>query len=208
MTMSWGARRGLGFGEDALGFVRRELSAAAQDFAGPLATRLLALELAAPFSFLKPDTASAAQEWRRGGIDDGGADACLASAISWWLHQSDAGHRRLIALEEPLGRYADPSIESNSMHFGERVYHTASAGDGTDEVARAFNELSGYPGVGVLSRPPAGAIISDELRDDALDALADAAVAVLVRAWDDEAFLIVPVAAAPILDDLRCAPNI
>jgi hypothetical protein len=105
-------REPLVFGEAALGFVREELGVAGKEFGGPLAARLLVLELRAPFSFLRPEVRQAAQEWHHGGIDDGCSDSCLAIAISGWLRQPDEGRRRLAILEESLGKYSDPSIDT------------------------------------------------------------------------------------------------
>jgi hypothetical protein len=74
------------------------------------------------------------------------------------------------------------------------VYYTAHPSDGPDEVKRSFGKLSGYPGVGALSRPLASRLSMGDFSSDALDEIADTSVAVFVRAWDDEGFLVVPVA--------------
>jgi hypothetical protein len=183
-------------GTAALEFVREELRTAATGFGGPLASRLVVLELGFPLALLTRDMARAAHDLQSGGVDDGNSDRRLAIAVSGWLGDPDPGHRRLLVLEDPLARHTDAGIDPRSMHFGDRVYHSAHQGDGPDQVWHAFKELAGYPGVGVLTRPAADTVASGALADDTLDAMADAAVAVLVRAWDDEAFLVVPVAAA------------
>jgi hypothetical protein len=192
------------FGSAALAFVREELETGAGEFGGPLAARLLALELGSPFALLPSDTTLAARMERHpryGGVDDGSSDRRLAIVISQWLEEADPGRRRLVRLEEPLARYGDPCVDPRSTHCGEHVYWAADRGAGPADVKRAFRKLAGYPGVGVLTRPPADAVISGALTDDAVQAMADAAVALLVRAWDDEAFLVVPVAGAGVSVD-------
>jgi len=199
----------LRFGDDALEFVREELQAAADDFAGPLATWLLRVELAPPFSFIPPNSEKAAKEWRRGGIDDGSGDERLANAISRWLQRPDTGRERLVALEEPLARYSDPAVPPETPHYGETIYHVASRGDRLDHVRRSLDQLSGYPGIGVLSRPSADVVTLGELTEQALEAVVSATVAVLVRSWDDEGFLIVPLAGRlyPTEFDTRITPR-
>jgi hypothetical protein len=186
-------------GTAALEFAREELHTAATEFGKPLAARLLALELGSPFTFVTPDAALAARMERHpryGGVDDGSSDRRLAIAVSEWLGEADPGRQRLVRLEEPLARYGDPRVDPRSTHCGEHLYWSADRGAAPEDVHRAFRKLAGYPGVGVLTRPPADAVMSGALTDEVVEAMADAAVAVLVRAWDDEAFLVVPVAGA------------
>jgi hypothetical protein len=204
MTHISDGNRAIGFGSGGLAFVRQELRTASTGFDGPLALRLADQELGFPFSFLAPDAVSVARDWESGGVDDGRSDRCLAIALSDWLRQPDPGRLRLVALEDSLARYTDPVVDPRMMHFGERVYHAARRGDGPDEVHSVFRRLPGYPGVGVVTRPLAGVVESCDLFEDALDAMALAAVAVLVRAWDDEAFLVAPVANRLTPNDLRC----
>jgi hypothetical protein len=194
-------------GTAALAFAREELHTAATEFGKPLAARLLALELGPPFALLTPDATLAARmerHLRYGGVDDGSSDRRLAIAVSEWLGEADPGRQRLMALEEPLARYGDPRVDPRTTHCGEHVYWTADRDAGPEDVERAFRRLAGYPGVGVLTRPPAGAVVSGSLTDEEIEAMADAAVAVLVRAWDDEAFLVVPVAGSQSLRHRRC----
>lgn len=109
----------------------------------------------------------------------------------------------MLLLEEPLGRYSDPVHATASIHFLDRVYYAASARATAEDVAQVCAELSGYPGIGVLSRPTSEGTFSGELSTQELDAVAGSAVAVLVRAWDNEAFLIAPIVGELAVPDLR-----
>lgn len=194
-------------GAQALAFVREELASAADDFDGPLAQRLINAPLSSAFSLLTPDAAAAAVrvgDLRHGGVDDGTADQCLAAAISRWLSQSPAARTRVLMLEDPLARRSDSATASDARHFGERVYFMAGPGDAADTIARVLRRVAGYPGIGVLSELDAGWVAPPDLTENALDSVAGRAAAVLVRAWDDEAFVVTPVGERLTPQDLRC----
>lgn len=190
-------------GSEALEYVLQELQLAADGFGGPLAARLLTCRIEPPFAYVRPDLALAVGNLRHGGVGGGLSDRRFARAVSQWISQPDSGHRRMLLLEEPLGRYSDPVHATASIHFLDRVYYAASGRATAEDVAQVCAELSGYPGVGVLSRPTNEGTYSGELSTRELDAVARAAVAVLVRAWDNEAFLVAPVVGELAVPDLR-----
>jgi hypothetical protein len=185
--------RSVMLGDDALAFVREEVATAASGFRGPLAAQLDGLELGTPFAYLSPDVVERARRLRSGGLDNARAERYLAAAISRWLGRPDDGRQRVMALEDPLARYGDPAVPGPVMHRDDRVYFTSHAGDGAEAVHSRFKQLAGYPGVGVLSRPRLGTVGSEELNEAGVAELAAEAVAVLVRAWDNEGFLVAPV---------------
>jgi hypothetical protein len=199
----------LTLGEPALVFVREQLElAAGEGFFGPLAGRLKALDLDAPFAFVLPEE-DPPDNLAHGFVRGTQARSATATAVSAWLGRESAAGVRTLVLEESLGRWSDPwrlrySIEhpGEPPHLGEKLYWTASAGDDAAEVERIFGRHSGYPGVGVLCAPPASRLSTGELEDRDLDAIATHAVAVLVAAFDDEAFVIAPVAHSSIRDEL------
>lgn len=191
-------------GDAALRYAREELKAGGQDFDGPLASRLIHLAAGPPFSLLEPETRARTHDFRRGGVDDGRSDECLARAISRWLAETPVGTDRLLLLEDPLARRADIASADDAVYHGDRVYYAGVSGDAPDRIERAFRRLAGYPGIGVLTELPTGAADSVDLAEQTLNLLSDAASAVLVRAWDDEAFIVVPVDGRLAPQDLRC----
>jgi hypothetical protein len=114
-------------------------------------------------------------------MDDGRSDACTATVLAGWLNASDV---------------------EDAFAFGNRVFHLAAPPTTADRVRRTIRRLSGYPGMGVLSCPDRGIVAGDEASAQDLDALARSGVAVLVRAWDDEAFIIAPVSSRMTLETL------
>ena len=191
---------------DALAFIREELTLGADGFDGALAQRLLELPLDRPFAFLRRETQEhAIRYFPAGGIDDGRSDACTATVLAGWLNASDGGSgARVLALEEPLARWNDEAGHAveDAFAFGNRVFHLAAPPTTADRVRRTIRRLSGYPGMGVLSCPDRGIVAGDEASAQDLDALARSGVAVLVRAWDDEAFIIAPVSSRMTLETL------
>lgn len=179
--------------DEALRYAREQLSVAGYDFDGPLARRLVDLALGSPFSFLPLDATAEVRDFRRGGIDDGRSDECLSVAISRWLARQHTGSFRFLLLEDPLARRSDPVARGETIFFQERVYFAGHAGDTPTEVAQVLGRAAAYPGVGVLSEIPYELDGGSDLTEDTLDALASSASAVLVRAWDDEAFVVAPV---------------
>lgn len=194
----------LNLGDSGLRYVFEELETAGRDFGGPLAKRLSELRLGAPFSFLTAEASPQTHSFRQGGTDDGSADQWLATAISEWLMQVTAGAtRRLLLFEDPLARRSDAATRVGTRHFGERVYFAGVSGDSPSRIELLFGQLAGYPGVGVLSELPAEQVDSAEMTDCTMKSLVAAASAVLVRAWDDEAFVVSPVGERLAPADLR-----
>ncbi|MDP9383808.1 MAG: hypothetical protein M3P50_00980 [Actinomycetota bacterium] len=143
------------------------------------------------------------RDFRHGGVDDGRSDTCLAAAISRWLAQGDVGTGRVLLLEDPLARRSDTVTHGETLYFGERVYFAGRPNDPPGRIEHVLRQIAGFPGVGVLSEFPEVGATSD-LTEHALESLASAASAVLVRAWDDEAFVVVPVGARLTSHELRC----
>jgi hypothetical protein len=189
-------------GIESLSFVRSELAVAANDFDGLLAKRLLLLRFSIPFGFLPRDAMPRARDLRRGGICDGLSDASLANAVRGWLQTPLNQGKRLLILEEALGRRGDPANRQGAVYCGDRVYRVLGSAADVTEIHDALRCLSGYPGVGALVVIPSSADIGREIDTSALDTLANSAVAVLIRAWDDEAFAVVPVGSRLSLGDL------
>ncbi len=193
----------LELGDEAISYVREEIAAASDDFDGPLARRLVDLGLGSPFSLLPLRSNLRARDFRRGGVDGGRADRCLAAAISRWLAQGPEGTARLLLLEEPLARRSDPAVADAAFYAEDRVYFASSSGDDPSRVEFVLGQPTGYPGIGVLSECPEGFASGADLTEQ-LDLLASAASAVLVRAWDDEGFIVVPVDDRLASRDLWC----
>lgn len=178
------------FDEQAEGFVSEELASGAVGFEGPLAERLRLLQLGAPFSFLSGEP-SLPYHWRWSCPETAGSDDFLTDAVTRWLGQADDRQRMLI-LEEHMRRRSDPRPTRFELYLDERVYFAVSATTSSD-VPDALNWVYGYPGIGVLTRIDSTFSSARDLDAADLDVVARGAVAVLVRAWDDEAFLIAPV---------------
>ena len=183
----------LELGDEALVYAREELTTAGHEFDGPLARRLAGLTLGQPFVLLSGEASGRVYDFRRGGVDNGGSDRCLAAGISRWLAQGPVGTTRVLVLEDPFARRADVATGDEAFFFEERVYFAGRTGDAADRIEHVLGRLAGYPGVGVLSEVSADFTAACDLTDHALNSLASAAAAVLVRAWDDEAFVVAPV---------------
>jgi hypothetical protein len=189
----------------AVEFVREELTLGVDGFDGALAQRLLELPLDRPFAFLGRDAREdAIGNLHSGGVDDGRSDAWTATVLAGWLNAPGGGGARVLALEEPLARWNDEAGQAveDAFAFGNRVFHLAAPPTTADRVRHTMRRLSGYPGMGVLSCPDRGIVAGAEASAQDLDALARAGVAVLVRAWDDEAFMIAPVSSRITLETL------
>lgn len=190
--------------DHALVYVREELETAASEFKGPLAQSLREFDLDTPFSLLPSEAANAAMDLRHGGVDQGEADNHLAASLSAWLGRPDPGRRRLVVLEESLALGSDPDVGA-SWQIENRIYYVAQPGESNENVRRALRCLTGYPGIGVLTRPPMSLVPAVASTREELAVVADYATAILVRAWDDEAFVVVPIGGRLRPDELRCA---
>ncbi len=181
------------FGADAVQFVLEELRTAAEPgWDGQLAARLAGLEFDAPFSFLTKVPRPGPHSFRSGGVHGGPSDRQLAEVISTWLSEPDDLQRALVH-EELLIPCREAGCHDDEMYVGDRVYFVARAGADAEKVMQIWKWLYGYPGIGVLTKLPPSADASYELTAADLDAISEATVAVLARAWDDEAFLLAPV---------------
>jgi hypothetical protein len=195
---------------NALEFIREQLLlAAGEGFDGPLASRLCGARLTRAFAFLPPSSFEEATKSYTDGLrSDKTADTCTAIALSRWLASPAPEHKYSVHFEEPLARFSDPFVARQAsgvdslLHYGERVYYSVFTGDGFEQVANAMSRVSGYPGIGVMAAWPEGGERPFELSAKDLDAIARRAVAVLVRAWDDEAFMIAPVGDARVEQEL------
>ncbi len=201
--MSHQAAHPLDLEDEALRYAREELNIAGGDLDGPLARLLIDLPLGTPFGFLKAEAATRVQDLRRGGVDDGSSDEHLAAGISRWLANAPSGTTRVLVLEDPLARRTDAAAADDVLHVGERVYFAGVSGEAPDRIERVLRRPAGYPGIGVLSELAAGSCDSADVTEQALHSLASDASAVLVRAWDDEAFIVVPVGQRLTCRDLR-----
>lgn len=179
---------------EAIQYIREQLRVAAESYGGPLAARLRHLDLGTPFALLSPKVVAGAPDLTDGLPDDvPDPDLDLAEAVARWLAGSDPGHERMLVLEEPLGRAGNPAVHAANFSFETRVYWAATPGASADYVLDRLQSQSPYPGIGVLTRIPAPAEAGPVLDAAEFAALTDGAVAVLVRAWDAEAFVIAPV---------------
>jgi hypothetical protein len=184
-------------GPSALDFVREQVAlGAGEGFDGPLAARLERLSLDEPFAFLTADTKlGSSSEWDS--LDQPIGNQHLAKGIRRWLGESPG---RLLVLEEPLGLRYDPATHreprERTLFFKERKYYIASSRTDQPDTLDSLDRVSGYPGIGVLTAPGINieaCLGRREFSRGELDRLAKRALAVLVRAWDDEAFMIAPV---------------
>lgn len=178
-------------GPAAATYFDEQLELSRSEFDGALAQELRRVTLsgsvyvAAPASF---DGRS--QDWSAGWGLRQPSDAYVARAITRWL-SDPAFPQRVLAMEDPFAAPNDPAV-SRQPHRAVlgKVLRWASAAE--PETARdVLRQVAGYPAIGVLAegRVPS----TGELAEADLKALARSTRVVLVRALDDEAFLLRPV---------------
>lgn len=190
--------------ESAIAYVRSQVSSACE-WGAPLSQRLLDVSISDAFAILSPKVHDRARsDFIGGGVDSEVADDLFASAISRWLSGSESDDvRRMLILEDVMSRRTDPVVnEADDVFFGDRVYLVASGGSDANSVAAEMSKLYGYPGVGVLSRVGGTGFSSRTLTSTDIELAADGAVAVVARAWDDEAFVIAPIDGRLTIDEL------
>lgn len=181
--------------DSAIGYVRSQLSEAS-GWNETLSLGLLSLPVAEPFALLSPvvhDRVKA--DFFAGRVDSEMADTCFAEATSNWLSADDSDDvKRVAVFTDVISRRSDPRLTDGDDRFlGDCVFCVASAGATPSEVSFQMSKAYGYPGIGVLSRVPVERFRAQELSDADIKAAVTGAAAILVRAWDDEAFVIAPV---------------
>jgi hypothetical protein len=191
-----------GLGTRAHDFIGRALARASEGWDAPLSRRLASLRLEESICFLSPRGLAAVTsrvrqqgeiDFETGGAVASGADAAVARLITRWLAAPDPSHRRLLVLQELMAKWSDPGTGPPDVHLGEHLYVVEDAESRADDIERSLRSLYGYPGIGILTRPDSALAIQEELSEADLDAMASATVALLVRAWDDEGYLIASV---------------
>jgi hypothetical protein len=200
--MSDGEVKPYGLGTHAHDFIERQLARAIDGWDAPLSRHLLSLQLGDAICFLSPQglaavTSGAHQQdeidFETGGAVASGADAAVARLIARWLAAPDPSHRRLLVLQELMAKWSDPGTGPPNVHLGEHLYVVENAESRADDIERRLRSLYGYPGIGILTYPGGAFAVREELSESDLEVMASAAVALLVRAWDDEGYLIAPV---------------
>jgi hypothetical protein len=190
-----------GLGARAHDFIGRQLARATEGWDAPLSRRLRSLRLEDSVCFLSPRGLAAVTsgtprreeiDFETGGVASG-ADAAVARLIARWLAAPDPSHRRLLVLQELMAKWSDPGTGPPDVHLGEHLYVVRNAEAQADDIERSLRSLYGYPGIGILTCPEGAFAVREELSESDLEVMASAAVALLVRAWDDEGYLIAPV---------------
>jgi hypothetical protein len=188
------------FGDEGTEFIYSQLRFAIRGFDGELGKRLIELDLTSAVGFVRVKAIEANKHRKKDGTIDfeairvaGGGDSHLAVAVARWLKTPDRECFHYLMLEELLARYSDPSVDPATIHYGARIFEFADSKADHEGVMDTFSLQSPYPGVGILTSPPLGFSLKQELTDEMLNTFVGATCAVLIRAWDDEGYLIAPV---------------
>lgn len=175
--------------EGAHEYVTRRIEEAARQGA-PLAALLSDFEPTAVFALLEKRSHDRARldlcGWQIGTQSD---RAYFERFLLQWLHSGDASDQRCVVFEEFYARRPDSAPPLGpDFYFGDRVYSIGQGLLSVSAVGEVVAAFSGPPGIGLLSSP--GESLEKEMTAADLSALARGVDAVLIPAWDDEAFVV------------------
>lgn len=166
-------------------------------YGAPLQGRLSLARSIEPYAFLSTAlSAEAASDLSVGGVGSDAASDWLATSIAGWIGGPAAADRgRLLIFEDMHAKKSDPSEPLRlDRHFGEWVYPTAPLDATAAEVEEAIAGVAGFANVGVLTEPSLRTCGTVDFKAHDLDDIANSTVAVLLQAWDDEAFIVLQLA--------------
>ncbi|MBI4898484.1 MAG: hypothetical protein HY827_08995 [Actinobacteria bacterium] len=161
----------------------------------PLADMLTGADITDAFAFIAASSCERAEQDFNGMyIGSTQADELLESSIACWIgEERNANRQRVLVLEEFLAKRSDPAPSLDTDYFfGEWTYSICTTPT-QREVSNAFAGLVSHPGIGVLSSPGLHVFSDHEIMPESMTEIAAATSAVLVSAWDDEAFIVAPV---------------
>lgn len=177
-------------GGHATRFFEEQLELSRQEFGGILARRMEPAKLRKEtWLFAPAEVGLDALDWEGGGWGFRSvSDRSLGRAVQRWLDEPNSPNR-VLAQEDPLAMPADPWLERAQYSVrvcGEKIIWWAAGSTPVDQV---LGRASGYPGIGVLAEG-VDTCLAGQLSESGVDELISASVLVLVRALDDEGFLL------------------
>jgi hypothetical protein len=207
------------FGPEGVAYLRSYLEAN-EAFGKRLGRLLLThhdIERGTAWAFVPVD--SPAESWTD--FESGGlfrkVDPTWDEQVGGWL-LAEVGQSsprpRIVCVEDALARRQDGWLERNSEHraffCGDEVYSYETSDTPSADLTRRLGGATWRPAVGVVTALPNGVehlTNRQSLTPEALEEMAVAATAIIVGAWDDEAFFFWEPREAPPRGDERRSVN-